>query len=144
MADKSFKLQQVLSYRGEIEKLRKQEFASAKQGLDQAYDELTRDEDKVNCLTEEFCNRQQELDCIDEMRMYSDFFARKREEIKNQKSRVEELDRVMNERRDDLIEATKDKKVLESLKQKKADELRQEMKQKENDFLDEISIQKKA
>lgn len=144
MADKSFKLEQVLSYRGEIEKLCKQEFASAKQGFDQAHDELVRDEDKVNSLTQEFCNRQQELDCIDEMRMYSDFFARKREEIKNQKSRVEELDRVMNERREDLLEATKDKKVLESLKQKKTEEFRQEMKQKENDFLDEISIQKKA
>ncbi len=143
MTDKSFKLEQVLVYRGEIEKVCKQEFAAAKQGLEKAHDELLREEEYVNDLTHEFCNRQQELDCIDEMRMYSDFFARKREEIKFQKERVEQLDRVMNERREVLLDATKDKKVLESLKQKKFDEFRQEMKQKESNFLDEISIQKK-
>lgn len=143
MTDKSFKLEQVLVYRGEIEKVCKQEFAAAKQGLEKAHDELLREEEYVNDLTHEFCNRQQELDCIDEMRMYSDFFARKREEIKSQKERVEQLDRVMNERREVLLDATKDKKVLESLKQKKFDEFRQEMKQKESNFLDEISIQKK-
>ncbi len=144
MADKSFKLEQVLAYRGEMEKLCKQEFATAKQGLEKANDLLLRDEEHVNELTQEFTCRQQELDCIDEMRMYSDFFARKREEIKSQRERVEHLDQVMNERREDLLEATKDKKVLESLKQKKLDELRQAMKQKERDFLDEISIQKKV
>ncbi len=144
MADKSFKLEQVLSYRGEMEKLCKQEFATAKQGLEKASDELLREEEHVNELTQEFCNRQQDLDCIDDMRMYSDFFARKREEIKNQKERVEQLDREMNERREELLEATKDKKVLESLKQKKSDEFRQEMLQKERNFLDEISIQKKV
>lgn len=143
MTDKSFKLEQVLVYRGEIEKVCKQEFAAAKRGLEKAHDELLREEDHVNELTQEFCIRQQELDCIDEMRMYSDFFARKREEIKNQRIWVQQLDRVMNERREDLLDATKDKKVLESLKQKKFDEFRQEMKQKESNFLDEISIQKK-
>lgn len=144
MADKSFKLEQVLSYRGEMEKLCKQEFATAKQGLEKANDDLLREEEHVNELTQEFCDRQQDLDCIDDMRMYSDFFARKREEIKNQKERVEQLDREMNERREELLEATKDKKVLESLKQKKSDEFRQEMLQKERNFLDEISIQKKV
>jgi len=144
MADKSFKLEQVLTYRGEMEKLCKQEFATAKRGLETANDLLLREEEHVNELTQEFTCRQQELDCIDEMRMYSDFFARKREEIKSQRERVEHLDQVMNERREDLLEATKDKKVLESLKQRKVDEFRQAMKQKERDFLDEISIQKKV
>ncbi len=144
MTGKSFKLEQVLVYRGEIEKACKQEFAAAKQGLEKAHDDLIREEGYVNELTQEFCSRQQELECIDEMRMYSDFFARKREEIKTQKELVEQLDRVMNDRREDLLDATKDKKVLESLKQKKFDVFRQEMKQKESNFLDEISIQKKV
>lgn len=144
MTGKSFKLEQVLVYRGEIEKVCKQEFAAAKQGLEKAHDDLIREEGHVNELTQEFCCRQNELECIDEMRMYSDFFARKREEIKTQKELVEQLDRVMNDRREDLLDATKDKKVLESLKQKKFDEFRQEMKQKESNFLDEISIQKKV
>jgi flagellar FliJ protein len=49
----------------------------------------------------------------------------------------------MNDKREDLLDATKEKKVLESLKEKKARVFRQEMAQKERTFLDEISIQKK-
>lgn len=144
MAEKKFKLEQVLVYRDEMEKLCKQEFAAAKQGFETAQDELLREEQHVKELTKEFCHCQQKLECIDEMRMYSDFFARKRDEIKNQKERVEHLDLLLNERREELLEATKDKKVLESLKQKKAKEFRNEMNQKERNFLDEISVQKKV
>jgi flagellar FliJ protein len=75
--------------------------------------------------------------------MYSDFFARKREEIKRQKELIEQLDQVMNEKRSDLMEASKEKKVLESLKEKKAAEFRQEIATKERNFLDEMSVQKK-
>ena len=144
MASKTFELEQVLVYRREMEKLRKQEYATARQGLEQANQELEREEDLVELLTQEFQNCHQEIGCIDDMRMYSDFFARKREEIKQQKVRIEHLDLVTNEKRSDLLEASKEKKVLESLKEKKALEFRQEMAIKERNFLDEISIQKKV
>jgi len=144
MAGKTFELEQVLVYRREMEKLRKQEFASAKQGLEQANQELKRVEDLVELLTKEFQRCQQEIGCIDDMRMYSDFFARKREEIKLQKERIAQLDLVVNEKRSHLMEASKEKKVLESLKEKKAEEFRQDMATKERNFLDEISIQKKV
>lgn len=144
MASKTFKLEQVLVYRREMEKLRKQEYAKAKQGLEQAHQELEREEGLVELLTQEFQNCHQKIGCIDEMRMYSDFFARKREEIKQQKERIDHLGHVTNEKRSDLLEASKEKKVLESLKEKKTVEFRQEMASKERNFLDEISIQKKV
>jgi flagellar protein FliJ len=144
MASKTFELEQVLGYRREMEKLRKQEYATAKQGLEQANQELEREEDLVELLTQEFQNCHHELGCIDDMRMYSDYFARKREEIKQQKVRIEHLDIVTDEKRSDLMEASKEKKVLESLKKKKAQEFKQEMATKERNFLDEISIQKKV
>lgn len=144
MSDSKFKLEQVLVYRDEMEKLCKHEFATAKQGFEKAQDDLQREERRVKELTKEFCSQQQNLECIDELRMYSDFFARKRDEIKGQKERVEHLDLVLNERREELLEATRDKKVLESLKEKKAKEFRREMNQKELNFLDEISVQKKV
>jgi flagellar FliJ protein len=78
------------------------------------------------------------------MRRYVDFFARKREDIKNQKERIDQLGSIMSDKRDDLLDATRDKKVLESLKEKKAREFKLEMAQKERTFLDEISIQKKS
>ncbi|MEI6206271.1 MAG: flagellar export protein FliJ [Desulfuromonadales bacterium] len=144
MAVMRFELEQVLGYRREMEKLRKQDFATSKQNLEKASTDLRRGEEQVSELSEEFRCRQQELGCIDEMRMYSDFFNRKRVEIKYQKVLVEQLDLVLNERREDLLEASKDKKVLESLKVRKTREFLLEMEQKERKFLDEISIQKKA
>ena len=144
MAGKKFELEQVLIYRREMEKLRKQEFAAAQAECEQANLELEREEQLVELLTQEFQRRQQEIGCVDDIRMYSDFFARKREEMARQKDRIAQLDLVMNEKRSDLMEASKEKKVLESLKEKKAAEFKQEMAVKERNFLDEISIQKKV
>ncbi len=144
MAGKIFELEQVLIYRREMEKLRKQEFSVAKEGLEQANEVLLREEELVDQLSHEFHCCQQGMDCIDDMRMYSDFFSRKREEIKQQKEQIEQLDQVMNEKKSDLMEASKDKKVLESLKEKKAAEFRLDMAIRERNFLDEISIQKKV
>ena len=144
MATKTFKLERVLVYRREMEKLRSQEFIAAKEDLELANQELQREEEKVKELTQEFCCCQNEIACIDEIRMYSDFFARKRGEIKIKKEQIEELDQVMSDCRIDLLEASRDKKVLESLKEKKKLEFQREMAHKERNFLDEISIQKKS
>jgi len=142
MAGKTFVLEQVLMYRREMEKLRKQEFAVAKRELEQAVHELRREEGLLDMLTLEFQQCQQELGCIDDMRMYANFFSRKRGEIKQQKEQAEGLDQAMNEKRSDLLEASKDKKVLESLKEKKTVEFKRYMATRERNFLDEISIQK--
>ena len=144
MAGNTFELEQVLVYRSEMEKLRKQEFAAALQALERANQELKREEDLVGLLTKEFQRCQNEIGCVDDIRMYADFFTRKREEIKQQKERIEQLDQIVKEKRSNLMEASKDKKMLESLKGKKAEEFRQDMAIKERNFLDEISIQKKA
>ncbi|MFZ4858203.1 MAG: flagellar export protein FliJ [Desulfuromonadaceae bacterium] len=143
MAVITFELEQVLIYRREMEKLRKQEFAVAKQVLDHAQQELRREEELVELLSQEYQRCQKDIGCIDDMRLYLDFFSRKREEIKQYGEQIEQLDLVMNEKRSDLLEASKEKKVLESLKEKKAVEFRQVIATKERNFLDEISIQKK-
>jgi len=139
-----FELEQVLNYRREIEKVCKLDFVSAKLELEHANDVLDHHESHVDELTKEFSTRQTELNSIEEMRRYVDFFARKREDIKNQKERIDLLGSVMSDKRDDLLDATRDKKVLESLKEKKAQEFKLEMAQKERAFLDEIAIQKKG
>jgi flagellar FliJ protein len=143
VASKPFELEQVLKYRLEVERLRKQEFATAKQGFEHAHDVLKQEEALTEDLSQEFCQRHSEIASIDEMRMYADFFARKREEIKARREHLDQLGQIMNERREDLLDATKDKKVLESLKEKKAQEFRLAMDQKEQSFMDEIAIQKK-
>jgi len=143
VASKKFELEQVLKYRTEVERARKQEFAVAKQNLDHACERLSQEKAMLEGLSKEFSNRQGELDSIEDIRMYSDFFGRKRLEVKDQKEQVEQLGRVADDQRDILLDASKDKKVLESLKDKKAKEFRMAMDKKEQEFMDEIAIQKK-
>jgi flagellar protein FliJ len=144
MAGNVFELEQVLLYRREMEKLRKQEFAVAKHQLEMANEELQREEALVALLSREYQKCQQDMGCIDDMKLYLDFFTRKRVEIQQYGEQIEQLDQIMDEKRSDLMEASKDKKVLESLKKKQAVEFRQLVAVRERNFLDEISIQKKG
>lgn len=144
MAGKPFELEQVLKYRTEVERIRTQEFAAARQDYEHANDLLRIEEERMQDLSCEYRNRQQELKCIEDIRLYAHYFTRKRNDINNQKEQADKLGCVMDERRDILLDAAKDKKVLESLKEKKAKEFRVMMDQKEQSFMDEISVQKKG
>jgi flagellar FliJ protein len=144
MTGKRFKLEQVLTYRCEMEKIRRQEFATARHALDRATEQLRQHEDHFASVAREFSARQTELDSVEEIRMYAHFFARKREDIRCQTEQVNHLDQELRDRREHLVNATRDKKVLESLKEKKAREFALLMEQKEQAFLDEISVQKKG
>lgn len=100
-----------------MERLRKQEFATAKQGFDHAHERLKREEAQAQNISQEFFLRQSELGSIEEIRRYADFCAQA-EEIKTHKKHVDHLGHILSERRATLLDATKDKKVLESLKEK--------------------------
>lgn len=141
---KQFVMQQVLNYRAELEKLRKQDFASAKQDLIDACEQLDQQKRETEQIADEFCGRQEQIDSIFEMQLYADFFARKREELKEQQRRIELLDRVVEDRREELMQATKDKKVMEQLKQKQKEAFQREQAHKEGLLLDEIATQKKG
>ena len=141
---RGFALHQVLNYRTDLERLRKQEFATARQDLDRANDRLNQERNQAADLAREFTERNGQIDSVVELQLYADFFARKREQIKQQQERIMALDRILEQRREELVQATQDKKVLESLKEKKEQEFRQEQQRKERDFLDEMSVQKKG
>ena len=143
MPDNKFELEQVLKYRLEVERIKKQEFAEAKQGLEKAEERLLQEQERTLDLSRRFDDIHDTIKDIEEMRRYADFFTRKRREIVQQKERIEHLGLILNERREVLLEATKDKKVLESLKERKIQEFRLAMDQKEQLFMDEIAVQKK-
>jgi flagellar protein FliJ len=144
VAIKPFELEQVLKYRLEVERMRKNEFVAAKQELEQAGDELRQEEEEVEKAARQYSEQHADLNNIEDIRRYSDFFARKREDIKKKQEQLEQLERIMDERREVLLDATKEKKVLETLKERKKLENRREMDQKEQAFMDEIAIQKQG
>ena len=77
MHKKAFRLDQVLNYRKEMEKVRKLEFAEAKEELENANSRLKSEEEAVERLDSEFIGRQQEGITGLELQMYSVFFRKK-------------------------------------------------------------------
>jgi len=141
--NKGFKLQQVLNFRKEVEKVRSLELAEIKRELDSATRRLEQEEQRAEMVAEELVHRQISGIDASEMLMYSNFFHRKKKEIKQHREVVDSLDMKVVESRDILLEATRDKKVLESFKEKKVAADMKELSIKERDFIDEISVQKK-
>jgi len=144
MRRKVFKLEKVLHFRRETEKLRKMEFAAAKCEYEVAEDRLRREEESMDQVTLEFMDRQIEGINALELQLYSDYLVKKREEVLRQRQQVITLDRKMLEKKEDLIEAATDKKIMEELKNKKVRAHDKAVAEKEQAFLDEIALQGKG
>uniref|UniRef100_A0A831UBE0 Flagellar FliJ protein n=1 Tax=Geobacter metallireducens TaxID=28232 RepID=A0A831UBE0_GEOME len=142
MHSNGFQLQKVLNYRKEIEKVRKIEFDAAKREFENAAEVLERHRAEADRARVEYNNKQASVVNAAELQMYADFFRRKTGDIQSQSLQVDSLGREMTERREVLMDAAKDKKALELLKEKQLAALRRERAEKERAFLEELAIQK--
>ncbi|KAF0219417.1 MAG: flagellar FliJ [Geobacteraceae bacterium] len=142
MHKRGFKLDQVLNFRQEVEKVRKLEFAAARHEFQKAAERLKREEDEANRLASEFNGKQAVGILATELQMYADFSRKKSADIRMQRRSVDSLDKKVMEKRETLLEAAKDKKVLETFKERKITVQKQELAEKERAFLDEIAIQR--
>lgn len=142
MHNNGFQLQKVLNYRKEIEKVRKIEFDAARREFEDAAEVLERHRAEADRARVEYNNKQASVVNAAELQMYADFFRRKAGDIQSQRMQVDSLGREMTERREVLMDAAKDKKALELLKEKQLAVLRRERAEKERAFLEELAIQK--
>jgi len=140
MQRNAFRLERVLNFRREAEKLRKLELAAARREYELAEDRLRREEEAMEKLNLEFMERQIEGICALELQLYSEFFRKKKQEITLRREQVNELDRAVLEKRENLMEASTDKKIMEELKKKKVREQEKLMAEKERNFLDELAL----
>jgi flagellar FliJ protein len=139
-----FGLEQVLTYRREIEKVCRMEFSTAQQEFDGACERLNNEENRVDRLHTESQDRQREGITAMELQIYADFARRKIVDIKLHRKETATLNDRMTEKRDILVEAAKEKKVLEILKEKKVQAHNRDMLYKERIFLEEIALRKKG
>jgi flagellar FliJ protein len=142
MKKKIFALEQVLTFRKEVENTQKLEFAVAKREFELADDLLRRDEEHMDRLNVEYMDRQLEGIYAIEMQLYADFFRKKESDIKAQRHVVTCLDEKVGEKRELLLDAAKEKKVLEGLKEKKIKAHNKAMADKDMAFLDEVALRK--
>ena len=141
MAGHEFRLEQVLKYRKEIEKMHQLELAAARQQHDMAREKLLSEKAAMDTLEQEFSQRQMQGIDATELQLYGHFARRKSQEIQGMRESLVGLEQVVQEKRESLMAAAKDKKALEVFKEKKMHDLRMEQLLKERAFLDEIAIQ---
>ena len=135
-----FRLQKVMEYKEEIEKQRKLELSKSKQRV---YDE----EEKLKQLRrrDSACRKQiQEkgmAERIDprEMDLYYQYLKVLEAQMKHQNGCILGAKEVMEEKRQILLEATKERKILEKLKEKKHVEYSSDMARRERFVLDDLS-----
>lgn len=144
MQKRGFKLQQVLNYRKEVEKVKTLEFTAAKRELENAADRLKKEEERAEQIACELARKQANGLDAKELLLYANFIDRKQKQISSQREEVEHLDRQMAEKREILLSAAKDKKVLETFKERKTAADKKELSSRERNFLDEIAVQKKG
>jgi flagellar FliJ protein len=135
-----FRLQKVMEYKEEIEKQRKLDLSKAKQRL---YDE----EEKLKRLQyQDSAYRKQiqekgKAERIDprEMDLYYQYLKALHVQMKHQNGCIIEAKEVMEEKRKILLEATKERKILEKLKEKKHVEYNSDTARRERFVLDDVT-----
>src|SRR6266545_1386857 len=100
MVKKHFRLEQVLNLRKELEKACMLDFAVAREELEGATARLQQEEKQLDTLDTELLSKQKEGMSAVELQMYADFFSKKNVDIKEQRGKVDCLDREVTEKRE--------------------------------------------
>ena len=141
MAGYKFRLEQVLKFRKEVERMQQLELMTARQHHDTARDRLSSEKAAMEELEREFAQRQMEGIQACDLQLFGDYRLRKCREISRIKEALPELEKAVQEKREALLTAAKEKKALEVFKEKKMRDLRLEQLNRERAFLDEIAVQ---
>ena len=140
MRKKDFRLDTVLHFRKEMEKVCRLEFVEAEQVLESASVRLKSEEAEMDRLNLEFMDRQLKGITGLDLHLYSYFFRKKSSDLRNQRTNIRVLHNEVTEKRETLIDAAKGKKILESLEKKSAVAQRRAIADKEKALMEEIAL----
>ncbi len=144
MPGKGFELEKVLNYRVEMEKMQRYELAVVMNAFTGAAEILRNDEDSLARLSTEFIHRQSHGINAADLHLYSNFCRKKSSDILRQRNEVESLEMKVEAQRQNLIEASTEKKELEMFKEKRLRQQSQEMAKREQGRIDEMAIRKRV
>jgi len=135
-----FNLQAVFEYRKSLEKTIQKELSVLKRVLLQERRKIRNLQKGKHSLLKELRERQKISLSASEILLYVRFIEQLSNDIDKQKRKIFEVEKKCDQRRDDLIEATKRRKVLEILKERGFEAYKHQMMKREQDFLDEVAI----
>lgn len=136
-----FRLEKVLNHRRTQEGLAQQELAAAQQYEKKLQQELTVAQERLALSEKEFEKHKQTGLTSQELILYQEYFRQQFELLMELEKRWEWTRQEVNDKLAELVAASKGKKLLEKLKEKRSEEFHKELLHRENNALDEIAIQ---
>ncbi len=135
----NFSLESVLGYRKSVED-------DVKRDLSALGKILTDTEEILVSLQDEYGRSVKGLELMQkgsvspkELEMYLNFQKNLKEKIKSQEEQLKKVKIDWESKRDELVDASKEKKVLEVLKEKKAEEYRYDFAKNDQKEMDEVA-----
>ena len=141
---KKFKLQSVLNYRQILTDQAQQQLTSSLQRKSQLEDELQQQQNCFQQLDQQLKVKQQEGLSVAEIDLFESQIFHRRRQILQLQQQLEPLERQILAERQELMNAARDKQVMEKLKDKQQAEYQQELSRQERTMLDEISLRNKG
>lgn len=136
-----FKLQKVMETTKTREELRKRELAKALVVFAQNESLLEAMLERLEEQIEEYNTRKLKPSMTaSDLINFSHYTEKLLTDIQHQKKTIEDLAEKVRQHREKLIEITKDKKILERLKERRYEEYRKKLRSMEQKFMDELSI----
>ena len=137
-----FKFDALLKYRIQLEEACQQEFARAKEKWEEEYTKLEEYYERWKKLIHRWREIQKESISIRKIELYPIYMEKFKGEIGRQTERVRQTMQEMEEKRTKLLGMRKEKKMMESLREKSLQEYNFTMAKQERKFLDEIVTQR--
>lgn len=137
-----FKLQSVLDYRLNQEEKALHEFSDIKRYLEEQKAVLQSLENERAVLVNELRNLRQATLQAEDISVTLRYIETLREREARQIKTIEQIAEQVEKKRKDLVEAVKNRKVMENLKDKQAEEYIKDLNETERKNMDEISILK--
>jgi flagellar FliJ protein len=136
-----FRLQKVMETTKTREELKKRELAKALVVLAQNESLLESMLERLEEQIEEYNTRKLKPSMTaSDLMNFSHYTEKLLADIQHQKRTIEDLAEKVRQHREKLIEITKDKKILERLKEKRYEEYRKKLRSMEQKFIDELSV----
>ena len=137
-----FNLQILLDYRKRIEEGFQIELSLIQKKLENARQALLSSRQEKTRYEEELTEKESREVNLPVSILYRDYLRGIRKKIQEQKDRVATIKIEFDKKQEELLAATKNRKVLEKVKEKHAREFLQEVEKKERAFVDEVGIRR--
>ena len=133
-----FKFESILSLKTRLEDMKKAEFKEASERLEQEKEELKRLTELKNVQYDFMKNKEENGFTAKDLIAFTNYINNLKERIEKQKQAVMRAADRLEVLRQELIKISQEKKMFETLKEKKLDEYMQEYYKQEQQVVDDI------